>query len=240
MAFPFFYLEKLTANDSQVTLDEATSRHMVQVLRMKAGEQVQLTNGKGLLAIASLTAADKKTCTVSVESSKMVARPASRRVAIGISPVKNTSRFEWFLEKATELGVHEIFPLLCQRTVKEHFRQERMNTICISAMLQSQQAWLPLLHPPVTYSNFITSAPGEYHYHQKWIAHCDDFEKHSLVKVVQPTMKDSLLLIGPEGDFTPQEIMDASVAGFSAVTLGETRLRTETAGVVAATILMLC
>jgi 16S rRNA (uracil1498-N3)-methyltransferase len=168
-------------------------------------------------------------------------RLAHRKVSIAISPLKNASRFEWFLEKATELGVAEIFPIICHRTVREHFRQERLQSICVSAMLQSQQAWLPRLHAPMPYEQFIAtqSLENDLHYHHRWIAHCADLEKHHLVQTLKPGMEDSLLLIGPEGDFTPSEIVHAEANSFVAVSLGETRLRTETAGVVAASLLCL-
>jgi 16S rRNA (uracil1498-N3)-methyltransferase len=153
------------------------------------------------------------------------------RIAIGISLVKNTSRFEWFLEKATEIGVAEIIPLQCARTVKEKFRFDRMEQILTSAMLQSQQCWKPMLHPPTAFDKAL-----ELSFDHKMIAHCVEEEKQQLSSLVHD-VRSKLILIGPEGDFTSTEIANALQHGFTPVSLGHTRLRTETAGLVAAALL---
>ncbi len=240
MDTPWFYLPNTVA-DTLIKLDEASSKHAIQVLRMKEGDAICLTNGGGLLYKATIYSSGKKQCVVSVQEKLEIPRLTHRKVAMAISPLKNASRFEWFLEKATELGVAEIFPIICHRTVREHFRQERLQSICVSAMLQSQQTWLPALHTPVSYEHLISSQSfsNNNHYHHRWIAHCADLEKHHLVHALKHGMQDSLLLIGPEGDFTESEIVAAESEGFVAVSLGETRLRTETAGVVAASLLCL-
>lgn len=238
METPWFYLPTLSAN-GPVALDEAAAKH-VQVLRMREGDALVLTNGTGLTGNAIIQTLAKKQCIVNVLALQQQPRQAQRKVGMAISPVKNTSRFEWFLEKATELGVADIFPITCHRTVREHFRYERLHSICISAMLQSQQAWLPILHQPLSYEALMQlDADGKTAYHKKWIAHCADFEKHHLAHTIKPGMTDSLLLIGPEGDFTEAEIVQAIQQNFSAVSLGNTRLRTETAGVVGASLLCL-
>ena len=236
MAAPFFYHPQLLQGSKIIELDETSSRHIVQVLRMKEGEQIHLTNGKGILALTTITHASKKSCMVTILESHFEKIPVKRKIAIGISPVKNSSRFEWFLEKATELGVSEIFPLLCNRTEREHFRYERMNNICISAMLQSQQAWLPVLHEPVPFITLTETVAG---YDNKWIAHCIEQQKNELTSCLSPLVKNGILLIGPEGDFTPEEIEQAIAKEFKPVSLGNTRLRTETAGIAAATVLLL-
>ncbi|HSC53923.1 MAG TPA: RsmE family RNA methyltransferase [Phnomibacter sp.] len=237
---PWFYYPETIAGHI-AALDEASAKHAVQVLRLKEGDTIHLTNGAGLLHTATIQAAGKKQCSVQIISTEERARQTHRQVAMAISPLKNTSRFEWFLEKATELGVAEIFPIISHRTVREHFRQERLQTICVSAMLQSQQTWLPTLHKPQSYEQLIAqqSANSPQRYHHRWIAHCMHSEKHHLVQAVKTGMQDSLLLIGPEGDFTETEVMTAEAEGFVAVSLGDTRLRTETAGVVAASLLCL-
>ncbi len=213
-------------------LDEDTSRHVVQVLRMKAGEQLNLTDGKGHLLLCEVLEANKKHCTVNVVGSWLTPH-VSRHITIAISLLKNANRFEWFLEKATEIGVSEIIPLICERTEKEKFRYDRMNAICISAMLQSQQCWLPVLHQPMDFSKAVTLSTAN----QKYIAHCDDGAKNQLTS--QSFNQSAIILIGPEGDFTPKEIELALANQFIPVSLGETRLRTETAGVVAAALLCL-
>ena len=231
MSLPFFYITNYKG-EQQVTLNEETSRHVVQVLRMKEGERLNLTDGKGHLLTCEIVETDKKHCMVKVTGSQLTAH-SSRHVSIAISLLKNSSRFEWFLEKATEIGVREIIPLICDRTEKEKFRHDRMNAICISAMLQSQQCWLPVLHEPVLFSKSIQEISAE----GKFIAHCEDSDNKTNLSNLKP-LNHSTILIGPEGDFTQKEIDLALQNGFQPVSLGETRLRTETAGVVAAALIM--
>ena len=233
MALSFFYIADYNNSQKTITLDEDTSRHVVQVLRMKTGEQLNLTDGKGSLLTCTITDDHKKHCLVTVKEVKHKVQ-GTKKVAIGISLLKNSNRFEWFLEKATELGVTEIFPLICDRTEKEKFRHDRLQGICISAMLQSQQVWLPVLHEPVSFADVQFS---QYSNHQKFIAHCEETNKTPLTD--QLVNQSTIILIGPEGDFTPAEIELAISNGFIPVALGDTRLRTETAGVVAATLLCL-
>lgn len=234
MALPFFYKEDLDAQSADVVLDEATSKHIVQVLRMQNGERLQLTNGKGDLFTAEITDNNRKRCTVSiVQKSKSGTRQV--KVSIAVSPVKNNTRFEWFLEKATEIGVSEIIPLICTRTEKTNFKFDRMKSILVSAMLQSQQTWLPVLQQPVKFKQLAESSSQQ----QKFIAHCEDETKRNLSDLNNESLSSKIILIGPEGDFTPEEIELALQHHFSAVSLGETRLRTETAGIVAATLLCL-
>jgi 16S rRNA (uracil1498-N3)-methyltransferase len=237
MDLPVFFVDSLPSVHQLLVLDENTSRHVVQVLRMQPGELLQLTDGKGTLATASITDDHKKKCTVTLSQSAFVPRP-ERRTAIAISLLKNASRFEWFLEKATELGIQEIIPLLCERTEKQHFRLERMQSVLVSAMLQSRQAWLPVLGDPVKFSSNNFLKDDGFHPSQKFIAHCmENGEKQSLRQLVN-TSRSGLVLIGPEGDFTPAEVSFALESQCIPVSLGHTRLRTETAGVVAATLLM--
>ncbi|MEO7529875.1 MAG: RsmE family RNA methyltransferase, partial [Sediminibacterium sp.] len=152
--------------------------------------------------------------------------------SIAISLLKNASRLEWFLEKATEIGATEIQPLLCERTEHSRFRFERMNGILIAAMLQSQQAWLPILHEPGDFADIIAKS----FYQQKIIAHCEEDTKQ-LIKHL-PASNETQILIGPEGDFSPAEIRLALENKYLPISLGETRLRTETAGIVAVTLLV--
>jgi 16S rRNA (uracil1498-N3)-methyltransferase len=229
MSLPLFYIEQL--EQEKIQLDEDTSKHVIQVLRMKKGEELMLTNGTGKRVRAAIDDDNRKRCVVRAVSSEQVERN-TRKVTIGISPVKHHARFEWFLEKATEIGVSAIIPLICQRTEKQAFRYDRMKNILVSAMLQSQQSWLPVLHQATDFKNAVTHLPAA----SKLIAHCLPEEKKSLT--VFRDLQDSMILIGPEGDFTPSEISLALQNGFLAVTLGETRLRTETAGMVAAALMV--
>jgi 16S rRNA (uracil1498-N3)-methyltransferase len=235
MTLPFFFIDTYDSSSSLITLNEETSKHVIQVLRMKVGEQLNLTDGKGTLLTAEITDAHKKNCVVKIQATSCMPL-AARKTAIAISLVKNASRFEWFLEKATELGVTEIIPLLCERTERQYFRYERMKGIVVSAMLQSQQTWLPILHEPISFKEYVqqTSSSNDV---QKMIAHCEEGNKQSIVQVMKAGASMYNILIGPEGDFSKDEIELALKQGYSPVALGETRLRTETAGIVAATFL---
>lgn len=234
MALPFFYKEDIITSATGVMLDEATSKHIVQVLRMQNGEQLQLTNGRGDLFTTEITDNNRKKCTVKVITTNHEQRPTVN-ISIAISLIKNSTRFEWFLEKATEIGVTEIIPLLCDRTEKTAFKYDRMKSILVSAMLQSQQCWLPVLHEPTKFDKLILSATHQ----QKFIAHCIAGGKRNLSDLNNESLSTKIILIGPEGDFTTAEIELALQNHFNAVALGETRLRTETAGIVAASLLRL-
>ena len=234
MTLPFFYISDFNPAQKEIILEEDTSRHVVQVLRMKEGEKLNLTDGKGHLISAEITDDHKKHCSVKVIDSRLASH-VSRKISIAISLLKNTNRFEWFLEKATEIGVSEIIPLICERTEKQKFRHDRMKGICISAMLQSQQCWLPGLHEPVKYIEYIKSIMDDTDL-IKFIAHCEDQTEKKSLSNFQPSIH-STILIGPEGDFTKQEIELALENKFIPVSLGETRLRSETAGMVALVLL---
>lgn len=230
MQLPYFYQKEISLNNSIVILSEEASKHCIQVLRMKTGEQLQLTDGNGNLVTASILKADKKNCEAKIEET-FFAQRETKKICIGISLLKNTPRFEWFLEKAAEIGISEIIPLLCKRTERQHFRFERMTNILISAMLQSRQTWLPVLQAQITFHDAVGSSL----YRTKLIAHCVQGEKKSVAEIKDTD--NAQILIGPEGDFTEEEIEFALKNNFLPVTLGNTRLRTETAGIVAATLL---
>ena len=232
MALPFFYTEPISSLNNIVTLNEENSKHVVVVLRMQQGTQLKLTDGLGNIYTAEITDAHKKKCIVKITDTTKI-QSVENKVCIAVSPVKNNSRFEWFLEKATEIGVSEIVPLLCERTEKQFLKFERLKGILISAMLQSQQAWLPILHEPVKFEKFLKENTADH----KFIAHCENETRFSLREKTNNLTKSSTLLIGPEGDFTKTEIEMALQNNFSAVALGNTRLRTETAALVAATLL---
>ncbi|MDP4283533.1 MAG: RsmE family RNA methyltransferase [Bacteroidota bacterium] len=231
MALAFFYEENLP-DSSQFIVSEETSRHIIQVLRMQEGGQLLITDGKGQMLTAEIISVHKKKSEVKILAKEFLPK-REPRLSIAISLIKSATRFEWFLEKATEIGVSSIIPLLCKRTEKTHFREERMKSILISAMLQSRQAWLPELSMPVKISELVENAT----YGQKFIAHCEESEKKVLNSSDLDKTLSKLILVGPEGDFTPGEIEVALQHNYLPVSLGETRLRTETAGVVAAVLL---
>ena len=224
-------MDEIEISATQFFLNEETSKHVVQVLRMLVGEQLNLTDGKGNLFTAAILDNNRKKCSLKIISCTRQAATAKRN-SVAISLVKNNTRFEWFVEKAVEIGINEIIPLLCTRTEKQYFKSDRMKNIVISAMLQSQQCWLPILREPTKFTDVLSSTSQ-----QKFIAHCEDDFKTPLQDKLAENFTETLILIGPEGDFTKDEITAALHNKFLPVTLGNTRLRTETAGIVAATLL---
>ena len=231
---PYFYEPELNAQGSSLTLSEATSKHCIQVLRMQPGDEIQLTDGQGLLVTAVITLAHKKHSQVRVLDRDL--QPAAdSRVAIAIAPTKNIGRIEWALEKLTEIGVSEIILMKTERTERTAIKTERIQQILISAMLQSRQVHLPLLKGLIPFKTVLADYQGFSH---KWVAHLLD---QGNKKTLSPAReKEShIILIGPEGDFSAAEI-DLALAPeyqFEPVTLGKTRLRTETAGLVAGVLL---
>lgn len=230
MDTPTFYAPHLEESTRQLTLEETASRHAVQVLRMQEDEMLQLTNGKGWLAEAKIVHAHKKETAVAVTSQTYLPQ-LTPAITIAVSLLKNAARLEWLLEKVTEIGIAQVIPLICHRTERQAFRHDRMNGIVISAMLQSRQAWLPILHPPTLLEKVIADATQT----QKLVAHCIAGSPKQPIAGFAAT--NSILLIGPEGDFTPNEIEMAFAQGFVPVSLGETRLRTETAAMVGVAVL---
>ena len=230
MSVPYFYEPLIATGMTQFTLSETSSKHCVQVLRMDVGEQIDITNGQGGLFHATIQVAHKKNAVVTITTSKQTDRP-KQKLQLGISLLKNAVRLEWLFEKATEIGVTSITPLVCERTIHERFKTERMQQIIQSAMIQSQQAWLPYLSEPIPYKEFI----HQYNAIDKYIAHCEPTVKTSIKDL--PQSKELMIAIGPEGDFTMQEIEMAMQAQFQPIGLGPTRLRTETAGLFALSVL---
>ena len=235
MSLPFFYIADYDTSQRQIVLDQDTSRHVIQVLRMKKKDKLNLTDGKGNLLIAEIVDDHKKHCEVDIKET-IHQEQGARKISIAISLLKNSSRFEWFLEKVTEIGMTEIIPIICQRTEKQKFREDRLQSILTSAMLQSQQCWLPILHRPIDF-DLLFRHQEIVHASQKFIAHCIPDQKRNLADLVNESLPSQIILIGPEGDFTTEEVELAIHNHFDAVSLGDTRLRAETAGVVAATIL---
>jgi 16S rRNA (uracil1498-N3)-methyltransferase len=225
---PLFYCPQLQLGSQELQLDEETRRHVVTVLRIQAGEQIELTNGQGLSAAVTIVLADKKKLLVAVNQVIQQPEP-ERKLSIGVALLKNASRFEWMLEKVTEIGVSQIYPLLTERTGREHFRQDRMQQIVVSACLQSRQFYFPLLFAPINFQQLVEQPLPAVRY----LAHCMPGEKG----LIAGDDKEAILLIGPEGDFTEGELQMATGLGFHPVTLGKTRLRTETAGIVGAVLL---
>lgn len=231
MDIPYFFHPRLTASEDIADLSEDTARHVVSVLRMREGEAMILVDGKGAMASAEILQTGKKRCSVRLGAIERL--PDSRRpVTVAVSPVKNTARYEWMLEKLAELGVKSVVPLLTERTVRERMRADRLESIAVSAMLQSQQAWMTEVASPCNFSDLLKDET----FVRKYIAHCLP-ESRVALRVEPSTSDPVLMLIGPEGDFTPSEIGSAVAAGCIPVSLGDHRLRTETAALVASVLL---
>jgi 16S rRNA (uracil1498-N3)-methyltransferase len=224
-SLPLFFYDAPATQGSEILLDEDTSKHVIQVLRMKTGDKLALADGKGARFTTIIVSDNRKKCSVQVTEVQHFELPAARlHLAVGFT--KNASRNEWLLEKATELGVCSIIPLNATRTEKEHSRFDRWHNILVSAMLQSQQYYLPALSPATSLMDLLdsyTSVP------QKLIGHCDvTFARHSLRDAMAHN-KETIMLIGPEGDFTPEEIRQCMDSGYTGVSMATQRLRTETA-----------
>ena len=220
---PMFFLPQALSPGEILALPEDAARHIGQVLRMTAGEPVLLTDGKGSVASCVISEAGKKKVSVRVGDIARASKPAPA-LHLAVAFTRNTARNEWLLEKAAELGVARITPLITERSIRERVRQERWNAILVSAMLQSRQCWLPLLDAPQPFASVLDIASG-----QRLIAHCmGDTARTPLSGALKKGL-EAQILIGPEGDFTPAEVSLATAAGALAVSLGGNRLRTETA-----------
>ncbi|MBO6881783.1 16S rRNA (uracil(1498)-N(3))-methyltransferase [Winogradskyella sp.] len=222
-----FYNPNISENDSVFSFDKDESRHIVKVLRKKVGDQLHITNGKGWLFEAELISADAKHCSVDI-TSKSLQPKRNFHLHLAVAPTKMNDRYEWFLEKATEIGIEEITPIICDNSERKVVKLERFERIIQSAMKQSLQCYLPKLNAPMSFQDFVNQEFSG----QKFIAHCEETDKKSL-KSELITNEDCILLIGPEGDFSVKEIEMALAANYIPVTLGDTRLRTETAAITA-------
>ena len=210
------------------TLEEQESKHIIRVLRMKMGESIKLTDGKGRIYTGELINEDPRRCEVRITDTIEDYGKRDYHIHIGIAPTKNINRFEWFLEKATEIGIDEITPLICQRSERKVVKTERLDKVIISALKQSVKAYHPVLHEACSFRDFIRSGSDA----QKFIAYVEEGEHPSLQSQYVPG-QHAVILIGPEGDFSPDEVQLAIKNGFQTVSLGKSRLRTETAGIVA-------
>jgi 16S rRNA (uracil1498-N3)-methyltransferase len=226
-----FYNSEISANTKQITFDKIESKHMVRVLRKKENDVLKITNGKGFLFEARITFASDKKCMADIVSATAIAKPWNYNLHIAIAPTKNNDRIEWFLEKATEIGIDEITPIICSNSERRIVKLDRFEKIIQSAMKQSLKFTLPKLNAPLKFDDFLA---------QKFegtlcIAHCDEDKKTALQTLVKPT-ETITIMIGPEGDFSSEEIQKALAKNAKPVSLGESRLRTETAALVAVNI----
>lgn len=221
-----FYSEDLSVD--QVILNKEESNHAVHVLRLRTGEAITLIDGKGAMAKGVITSNNLKACEVQIVERHENYGPRLYHLHIAIAPTKNIDRLEWFIEKATEIGVDEITPLFCKHSERKEIKLERLEKLIVSASKQSVKAMFPVLNPMISFNDFIQIDFNTI----KLIAHCREAEKDSLKKILRPK-QDALIVIGPEGDFDESEIEAAINGGYIPISLGVSRLRTETAGVVA-------
>ena len=222
-----FYNSNISEDDSTFNFDKDESRHIVKVLRKKVGDKIKITNGKGWLFEAELTLAETKNCLVTIVS-KNLQQKRNYNLHLAVAPTKMNDRYEWFLEKATEIGIEEITPLICDNNERKVVKLERFEKIIQSAMKQSLNCYIPKLNAAISFRDFVSQEFDG----QKFIAHCEDTDKASLKSELKKG-SDCLILIGPEGDFSIKEIEMALQQEFNPVALGNTRLRTETAAIVA-------
>ncbi|MEI6865832.1 16S rRNA (uracil(1498)-N(3))-methyltransferase [Flavicella sp.] len=223
-----FYSKNIDSNTSSFVFEKTESRHIVKVLRKQEGDKLHITNGDGVLLIAEIVIANDKKCQVNIVESSLIEKPWNYRLHIAVAPTKLNDRMEWFIEKATEIGIDEITPILCKHSERKVIKLDRYDKIALSAMKQSLKLHLPIINSAVPFTDFIKSKPNG----DLFIAHCEEQEKKSFKNEIIRN-RDITIMIGPEGDFNPKEIELALANCFTAVTLGESRLRTETAALVA-------
>lgn len=221
-----FYHPDLSGQFQVLGPDE--SRHCIKALRKKAGDLIRLTNGRGTFFDGIVADENPKKCTIEITGSQSLEQREPWKLHLAIAPTKNIGRFEWLLEKATEIGVDEITPLICENSERKILKTERLKKILVSAMKQSLKSFLPVLHEPIDYKSFV----NEGHEYEKFIAYCSNNYRDQL-KDRYKQGKDALILVGPEGDFSDSEIAMALEQGYHPVSLGSSRLRTETAGITA-------
>jgi len=220
-----FYVPALSSGH---VLPEEESQHAVKVLRLQVGEEITLIDGAGGFFKAKITNPHPKHCSFEITETILEYGKRDFNLHIAIAPTKNIERLEWFIEKATEIGIDEITPIICRFSERKVIKAERLEKIIVSASKQSLKAYFPKLNPLCSFDELIKNQQAS----QKFIAHCYDEDKRLLQNEVQKS-NDVLILIGPEGDFSREEVQKAMSAGFIPVSLGNSRLRTETAGVVA-------
>ena len=223
-----FYNTAISSEDKEVIFPKDESKHIVKVLRKQEGDNLNITNGKGFLFSAEIIEANHNKCKAKITAVEQE-RDKKYHIHLAVAPTKMNDRFETFLEKATEIGLDKITPIICDHSERKGVKINRFERVLQSAMKQSLHYSMPEISEAISFQEFIQQEQNE----QKFIAHCEENEKKSLQKELEPG-KNYTILIGPEGDFSSEEIKSAIKAGFVPVTLGNTRLRTETAAIVAA------
>ncbi len=215
------------------TLNEEESKHCIRVLRLKLGDRIQLLDGKGNLFIAEIMDEHSKKCIVKIVETKQTTRSKNWTLHIALAPTKSSDRLEWFTEKATEIGIDQIIPINCANSERTVLKTERLIKVAVSAIKQSLNPFLPKIEELTDFKKFIEQTKN--FKGQKFIAHCFKNEEKSHIKNSYKKGNAALILIGPEGDFTTDEVKYALANGFEQISLGKNRLRTETAALYACT-----
>ena len=222
-----FYNPAINETTEHFSFDKEESKHIVKVMRKKCGDILYVTNGLSQLFTTEITLGSDIKCTVKIISFEQAEKP-KYHLHLAVAPTKMNDRYEWFLEKATEMGISEITPIICDHSERKFVKNDRFDKIIQSAMKQSAQVFLPKLNEPIAFKDFIKNQTNG----QLFIGHCEETEKKSLKNELKPNT-DVTILIGPEGDFSNKEIALAIENNYIPVSLGATRLRTETAAIVA-------
>lgn len=219
-----------TIENERIYFDREESHHCSKVMRHQAGDELMVTDGRGKLYRAKILNEDWKAVVLEIQETVKEEAAHDPQIHIAIAPTKNIDRFEWFIEKATEIGVDQITPIHCQRSVRNKIKLERLQKLLISAMKQSLRLWLPVLNDLVTFDELLLGK--SFTEARKFLCHCQSPDL-PLLKNLYSEKNNAGIIIGPEGDFTIEEINLAEAKGFTSVSLGNARLRTETAGMVA-------
>ncbi|TCI90314.1 16S rRNA (uracil(1498)-N(3))-methyltransferase [Tenacibaculum sp. M341] len=223
-----FYNPNIDLETKEIIFSKEESRHIIKVLRKKEGDTLHITNGNGVLVTAEVIIASDKKCVANVVTAIQKEKEWNYHLHIAIAPTKNMDRLEWFVEKATEIGIDEITPIICDNSERKVVKTERLEKIMLAAMKQSLKYTKTTINPPVKFSDFITNNTDGI----LCIAHCETGDKKPL-KTFSNTKDKITILIGPEGDFSNKEIKESEVKNFQPISLGKSRLRTETAALVA-------
>ncbi len=225
-----FFTPDIDPSLKNFILSEEESKHAIRVLRMNSGDRLHLIDGRGGLYEAEVVDPHPKRTVLSILKVEEDFQQPRYHLHVAVGPTKNIDRIEWFLEKATEVGIQEITPIICEHSERKEVKLDRLNKVIVAAMKQSLKACLPKLNPTISFRQFLDTVPLEGV--QKAIAHCVESDKKYLDQIFQPG-QHYIVLIGPEGDFSAEEIELALQAGFQPISLGEARLRTETAALAA-------
>lgn len=229
-----FYCKDITPN-AFCTLDAEESRHAVRVLRLREGDELNVTDGRGNLYSCRIVTSDDRACVIEAAEQEFSALHSPFSIHLAVAPTKNPSRMEWLVEKAVEIGVGEITLLNCDHSERTFLKTDRLEKLAVSAMKQSLHTLLPEIHPAVSLRDWLNSQLLIVNSQLKFIAHCESDKPRTPLATALTPGKDAVVLIGPEGDFSPEEIALALDCGFQPVSLGPSRLRTETAALYAVT-----